>query len=256
MYTDRKTGWPCIAKIGRSSSSSYVICYTLALVPDVGIPTTLRTDSGPLFSSQKSRDFCEQWHIQHVTSSPHYSPQQRTEAAVKDMKSLVSKTVSNYKLHVDALQRGLLEWHNTPAPSGRSRAQQLFGRPFLSFLPAHHHSSAPEWQIAADTADANLDRLRSQKRTAHDQHVRPLRKLSLVRYVYVQDPRTKLWLNTEAIVAIGKNRDYFVKMPSDRVHWRNRCFLRPLVPAVPPSPPIRPAPSPSASTNQPCPSSR
>ena len=155
------------------------------------------------------------------------------EAAVTAMKSLVSKTVSEGNLDVDASQRGQLEWRNTPATCGRSPAQQLFGRPLLSFLPAHHRRFAPEWPIAADTADTTSDHLCSQKRRAHDRHACPLCKLSLGCYEDVQDPRTKLWSTTGVIVAIGKNRDYFVKLPSGRVHWRKRCFLRPLVPAIP-----------------------
>ena len=35
------------------------------------------------------------------------------------------------------------------------------------------------------------------------------------------------------VVAIGRHRDYYVKMPSGRVFWRNRRFLRPYVPPAP-----------------------
>ena len=150
------------------------------------------------------------------------------EAAVKAMKSLFSITVSNGNLDVDAFQRGLLEWCNTPAGCGRSPAQQLFGCPLLSFLPTHHRSFTPEWQIAADTADTASDRLRSQQRAAHDRHARPLCKLSLGCYVDVQDPRTKLWSTTGVIVAIGKNRDYFCEI----AQWSSALAQPPFSPAA------------------------
>ena len=136
-----KTGWPCVAKIGRSSSSSDIICALRRWFPDVGVPTTLCTDGGPQFSSRKFQDFCERWNFQHVTSSLHYPRSNgHAEAAVKAMKSLVSKMVSNGNLNVDAFQRGLLEWRNTPAACGRSPAQHVFDRPLLSFLSAYHRS--------------------------------------------------------------------------------------------------------------------
>ena len=126
VYTDRKTGWPCVAKIGRSSLPSDVICTLWHWFPDVGVPTTLCTDGGPQFYSRKFRDFCERWHIQHVTSSPHYpSCNGHAEAAVKAMKSLFSKTVSNGNLDVDAFQRGL--------SSGATRPPHVDVAPHSSF---------------------------------------------------------------------------------------------------------------------------
>ena len=244
VYTDRKTGWPCVAKMGRSSSSSDVIRAFRRWFADLGAPTTLCTDGGSQFSSRKFKDFCERWHVRHVMSSPHYPRSNgHAEAAVKSMKSLISKTTRNGNLDVDAFQRGLLEWRNTPAACGRSPAQQLFGRPLSSFLPAHHRSFAPEWQIAADTADAASREAHEQNRAVHDRHARPLKDITLGSRVDVQDPRTKLWSSSGIVVAVGKNRDYDVKLPSGRVYRRNRRFLRPVVPALPPSPSNTSSPS-------------
>ncbi|KAK8400953.1 hypothetical protein O3P69_002618 [Scylla paramamosain] len=43
----------------------------------------------------------------------------------------------------------------------------------------------------------------------------------------VQDPTTKRWDKVGTVMGIGKSRDYLVKMPSGRIWWRNRRFLRP-----------------------------
>ena len=109
---------------------------------------------------------------------------------------------------------------------------------------AHHSSFAPEWQTAADDADAVSHRLDTQRREAYDQHAKSLRHLPLGTRVVVQDPRTKLWSTTGTVVAIGAHRDYYVKLPSGRVFWRNRRFLRPLITAVPPDPAL-PTPTPT-----------
>jgi hypothetical protein len=47
--------------------------------------------------------------------------------------------------------------------------------------------------------------------------------------VLIQHHVTKRWNKTGEIIKAGKNCDYHVKLPSGRVYWRNRRFLRPLV---------------------------
>jgi len=49
----------------------------------------------------------------------------------------------------------------------------------------------------------------------------------------VQDPRTGRWDRTGVVVGVGERRDYLVKMPSGRVWWRNRRFLRAHRPLLP-----------------------
>jgi hypothetical protein len=45
----------------------------------------------------------------------------------------------------------------------------------------------------------------------------------------IQHHVTKRWIKTGKIIKASKNRDYHVMLPSGRVYWRNRRFLRPLV---------------------------
>ena len=126
-------------------------------------------------------------------SSPNY-PQSNghAEAAVKAMKTLITKTTQNGDLDVESFQRGFLEWRNTPSSDGRSPAQKLFGKPLPSFLLAHHRSFAPSWQSKADEADA-VPRQNVTKSPDTTGSARRLSSLSLGTHVDVQDPRTKLW---------------------------------------------------------------
>ena len=90
---------------------------------------------------------------------------------------------------------------------------------------------APSWQSKADEADATR---RQNVTTSPDTtgSARRLSSLSLGTHVDVQDPRTKLWDRRGVIVAIGRHRDYYVRMRSGRVYWRNRRFLRPFIPLI------------------------
>ena len=225
--------------MGRTTSTADVIRPLRRRFSDVGAPTTLTTDGGPQFTSSQFRDFCQRWDISHVRSTPHY-PQSNghAEAAVKAMKTLINKTTTAGNLDADAFQKGLLEWHNTPNSSGQSPAQALYGRPLTSYLFAHHRSFAPEWQQHADTTSANAAALSAASASHYDRSACSLRPLRLGDHVDVQDHRTKLWNACGVVVGVGRLRDYLVKLTNGRVYWRNRRFLRPLVPAVQSSRPV------------------
>ncbi|XP_065195262.1 uncharacterized protein K02A2.6-like [Sycon ciliatum] len=231
VLVDRLTGWPCVAKIGRTATSSDVVRQLRRWFTDVGVPSAISTDGGPQYASRRFTEFCDRWQMKHITSTPHF-PQSNghAESAVKSMKYLIAKTTSNGDLDTDAFQRGLLEWRNTPHPSGPSPAQLLFGRSLSSFVLAHHSSFAPEWKQRATSIESSdsppvSDPDSSQSRT--------LSKLTIGMHVDLQDPRTKRWTGRGIVVGIGTHRDYYVKLRSGRVFWRNRRFLRPYVPLLP-----------------------
>ena len=242
VYVDRKTGWPCVAKIGRTASSTDVIHAIRGWFANVGVPRILTTDGGPQFSSRRFADFCSRWGVTHLSSSPHY-PQSNghAEAAVKAMKTLILKTTSNGDLNVDSFQRGLLEWHNTPRANGESPAQALFHRPLTSFVLAHHSTFAPEHQQHSDLLDSRTAAHSDASTAKYDASAQPLPVLRIGLRVDLKDPRSKLWSSSGIIVALGRNRDYLVKVPSGRTYWRNRRFLRPrITPVVPPAPDAAP----------------
>jgi len=232
VFTDRLSGWPCVARLGRSSSSRDVICQLRKWFPDVGVPSRLVTDGGPQFSSVRFAQFCERWNVEHRQSSPHY---RLAESAVKAVKHLILKTTRNGDLDTDEFQRGLLEWRNTPRASGKSPAQSLFGHPLQSFVYAHRRSFAPEWQAQAD----NIDTVSDAADTYYNATAHPLPALRIGDHVDIQHHQTKRWSLRGVIVAIGSRRDYYVKMPSGRVLWRNRRFLRKYIPLTTSSPSVR-----------------
>ena len=144
MYVDRLAGWPCVARLGHSTTSHAVIIALRRWFHDIGVPAVLMTDGGPQLSSRNFAEFCQRWGIDHISSSPHY-PQSNghAEAGVKAMKTLIVKTTTNGNLDIESFARGLLEWRNTPTPVARAR---------LDFFLVDHspHSSSPT--VATSTA--------------------------------------------------------------------------------------------------------
>ena len=117
---------------------------------DKGIPTILTTDGGPQFASQAFSDFCRQWGIHHVLSSPHHHEANgAAEAAVKAMKALIAKTTTIGRIDADEFRSGLLEFRNTPRAHGFSPGQLLYGRTLR--LPAAHSPKRPEARVARAT---------------------------------------------------------------------------------------------------------
>lgn len=72
-----------------------------------GIPTTLRTDNGPQYSSEEFKDFCQSYSILHKTSSPHtLHSNGEAERAVPTVKKLWSKAPDKHQ--------ALLNYRTTP----------------------------------------------------------------------------------------------------------------------------------------------
>ena len=194
----------------------------------------LRADGGPQFTARRTREFLKRWGVSLVLSSPHY-PQSNghAEAGVKSVKRLIMKTTQHGDLDGDDFARGLLELRNTPGEHGRSPAQILFGHPLQSSVPAHRRAFAAEWQTAAEKCERSRARTAENVRDRYDSTAKPLCGIRVGVNVDVQDTRTGQWDRTGVIIGIGDHRDYLVKMPSGRVLWRNRHFLRPHRPLLP-----------------------
>ena len=160
-------------------------------------------------------------------STPHFAQSNgHAESAVKAVKKLIATTTVRGDLDDENFQRGLLEYRNTPRVGGLSPAQILFGHPLRSAMPAHRKSFAKEWQQTADDYDARCSQSHAHVEQRYNEHSHALPPLRLSTHVRVQNPISKRWDRQGIIIGIGRHRDYHVKLPSGRVYWRNRRFLR------------------------------
>ena len=96
-----------------------------------------------------------------------------------------------------------------------------------------HSAFATRWRQAADTCDKRAQNQRDTARERYDAASRPLSPMKIGSHVTLQHHDTGLWGRTGIIVAVGRHRTYLVKLPSGRILWRNRHFLRLCRPLVP-----------------------
>ena len=143
------------------------------------------------------------------------------------MKKLIATTTVKGDLDDENFQRGLLEYRTTPRAGGLSPAQILFGHPLRSVVPAHRQSFASKWQKTADEQDAICRQEHARNEERYNRQPSPLPQLRIGSQVRLQNPITKKWDRVGVIIGIGRHRDYHVKLPSGRVYWCNRCFMKP-----------------------------
>ncbi|CAB0011535.1 unnamed protein product [Nesidiocoris tenuis] len=204
VYVDRLSGWPIIVQFGtRCPNSATVINSQRRIFSDTGIPIRIRCDGGPQFSSLEFKEFLRKWKINKSPSSPHF-PQSNghAEAAVKVMKSLISKCTKNGVLDEEEYHAGLLEFRNTPTSTGYSPSQLLMGRPLRSLVPAHRRSFSRNWLDAANQIDR--DHQRNLVAEQFNKNAKNLNPLDVGTNVRVQNPSTKKWDMTGIIVDRGE----------------------------------------------------
>ena len=87
--------------------------------------------------------------------------------------------------------------------------------------------------MRAETAEKRAAERAAKTEDMYNQSAKSLRPLKLGTSVRVQNPITGRWDRVGVVVGIDQHRDYHVKLPSGRVCWRNRRYLRPASDAVP-----------------------
>ena len=116
----------------------------------------------------------------------------------------------------------------------------LYGRPLRSCIPAHPESFENEWHAKSEDCDRCAAAHTEQVVSRYNQHARPLPRLSVGQQVRIQDATSHRWDKVGVIMGIGRSRDYEIRLPSGRVWWRNRRFLRPVYHVSDDPPPLFP----------------
>jgi hypothetical protein len=109
----------------------------LQLFATFSIPVTIYSDGGPQFMEGETINkfefgqFCKEWGVQHITSSPHY-PQSNglAEEAVKNAKKMIIATFdwNTKRCRPAEIAAGLLLFRNTPrSPTNLSPNEIVFG---------------------------------------------------------------------------------------------------------------------------------
>ena len=186
-------------------------------------PQSIRVDNGPQFRTE-FEEFCRSHSIQYVTSSPYHSQGNgHAEAAVKNVKHLLSKCQGKFN---EDFHNRLCEWTNTPRHDGFSPAQLLFGRRQKGALPV-----LPQAYEPINTHEAELKRRRKQddNKVRADKHASPIKDITPGTPVVIQDTKSLRWDTTGVVVATYQNgRCLKIRLDnSQRLYFRNRRHVRP-----------------------------
>jgi hypothetical protein len=216
VVVDRYSGWPLVSGMRRTDTKT--ITDTMAdWFCDWGIPEVIRTDGGPQFRSEFD-GFCKQFNITHELTSP-YNPRSNghAEAAVKAMKSLLTKSTS-----WSDFRSSLLEWRNIPRTDGLSPAQWLFNRLQRTKSPAL--STCYDLLSKESLAESQLRRGKEDGSSSSTKH--SLSVLSPSTLVRIQDTKTRKWDKVGTILSIRKNKRSYNVLVNGKQYLRNRRYLR------------------------------
>ena len=89
-----------------SESSKHAISALLLTFPVMGIPSVLKTDNGPAFTSHSFRSFLMEWNITHITGIP-YNPQGQ---------AIIERTHCTLKTHLLKQKGGIWKRRYTSYP--------------------------------------------------------------------------------------------------------------------------------------------
>ena len=106
-------------------------------------------------------------------------------------------------------------------------AQILFGRQLRSQIPSHTTNFTTNPSNNPRDRDSFQWKTNKAAKLRHNVHARTLPLIPVGTRVRVQHPLTKLWDTTGTIISSNKKRDYRIMMPSGRIYWRNRKYIRP-----------------------------
>ena len=165
------------------------------------------------------------------------------EAAVKGVKSLITKCSTSGELDTNEFTAGMLKFRNTPKAHGLSPAQIVFGHPIRSLVPAHRSAFARRWQ----KLDQTIEKMRKQKDSAkrqYDKTSKPLKPIKPGEFVWLQSPKPLAW-EKGVVVQTGGLRRYLVRLDNGGTYWRNRKFIRPRARSETACPEEMPTPNPT-----------
>ena len=209
----------------QSTTTHKVINCLKSLFARHGIPSVIRSDNGPQYSSREFAKFAQDFGFQHITSSPEY-PQSNgaAERAVQTFKKIFRKNPKDLAL-------GLLAYRNAPLFNGYSPAQLLMGRRLQDKLQLRPSRLEPK------TPDTR--KVHTKERAYKQAQAKAYNKRHRTKELPVLPPSTQVYVrgrNRPAKVVSRYKRSYTLNTYPSGALVRNRRFLT----AVPLTAPVHP----------------
>ncbi|KAL1449327.1 hypothetical protein WDU94_000522 [Cyamophila willieti] len=210
-----------IALLNNSSNSQSVIIHLKSIFARHGIAKQIFSDNGPPFNSAQFKSFCDDWGIEHKTSSPRY-PQSNglVERTIGTIKNMLKKSGSDIYL-------ALLNFGNTPKSDGiSSPAKLLMSRNLRGVLPMSKNNLNPK-NVSIYKEREKMVVRQGKMKYFHDRNARPLSRIKTGdRVVFKHKPKSDLWVPATVVQELVPNRSYRIRTPEGVVYERNRVHLK------------------------------
>ncbi|XP_077486780.1 uncharacterized protein LOC144098108 [Amblyomma americanum] len=157
-----------IRKLYRTTAQA-VIQACMEVFATHGIPAKICSDNDPPFTTSKYRSFTSHFHVNHVTSSPHYPRGNgMAEWAVQEAKKMLKK----FSLGKFEFCSALLEWRNLSRDDLlQSPAERLMGRRTRTRLPVLDCHLEPK-TIPTETVRSRLADIRNRQQKCYNKSTR------------------------------------------------------------------------------------
>ncbi len=247
LVADYYSKFPVLRKLD-STTSAAIINHLKSIYAEYGIPETLVTDNGPQYNSREFKSFCDEWCIEHITSSPTYAQSNGfIERMVQTVKNLLKKSESAGQDPYLAL----LNYRTTPVDRNlQAPAILLNYRNYRTQLP-----SSGRLQRAQSDPD-NVEKLQRRQDVQKIQYDKSaaseLKRLTPGQPVVMYQQQTKRWVPAQVLRKLEEPRSYSVETPSGLRLRRNRIHLKPAGRVEPTgNPPVAAATPPVPTDNPP-----
>ena len=137
VVVDCYSNWPIVMKC-KNETAQELVTALREYFCTYGVPQQIASDGGTNFMAHTTKQFLDNWGVEHRVSSAHHPHSKlRTEAAVKTVKRLITdNTDKSGSLDNDAIAAALLTYRNTPdRDTQRSPSQILYARQMRDSLP-------------------------------------------------------------------------------------------------------------------------
>ena len=194
-----------------------------------GIPEVIRSDNGPQYNGEAFKNFCKEWGIQHITSSPHY-PQSNgyIERQIRWLKPVIKKCMKNKQ----NISLALLTIRATPVSNTiPSPGELMMNRKLKTLLPTR-------LETGNDNTKQELEKRKDQQKQYYDQRARTyhLPPLYSGQDIRVFDKTSKTWSQGTVTNECPEPRSYMVKTATGQDLRRNRRHLRESASEIKPQP--------------------
>ena len=183
-----------------------------------GIPSKLRNDNGPQYSSKQFEQFADDWDMVHITSSPH-DPRSNGEAerAVQTVKRMWKKSKDKYL--------ALLNYNTTPLACGMSQSQISMSRRLRNKIPIKKELLKPTAYDLEELRREMKQSLQDVKQRYDRKHPSELPDLLPGDPVRMEPWQGKKWRQAVVLEKHSTPRSYVVECEG-RKYRRNRKNLR------------------------------